>query len=187
MKRIPPVLALTALLAGPALADDTQARIQASRQAIQQFAQLLQGELKAAMQAGGPANAIAVCRNKAPEIAAGVSAEKGWKVGRTSLKTRNPGNAPDAWELAVLRRFEARKAAGEDPAAIDYAEVVEVDGRKSFRYMKAIPTKGVCLRCHGADLEPTVAEKLDALYPEDRARGFAEGDIRGAFTVIQPM
>ena len=71
----------------------------------------------------------------------------------------------------------------EDPAKIDHAEIVEIDGAKRFRYMKAIPTGGVCVACHGASLNPKVAAKLDSLYPGDKARGFKPGDIRGAFTV----
>ena len=45
----------------------------------------------------------------------------------------------------------------------------------------------VCTTCHGASVAPDIAAQLDALYPEDRARGYAVGDIRGAFTVVQPL
>ena len=30
------------------------------------------------------------------------------------------------------------------------------------------------------------AARLDALYPEDQARGFEVGNIRGAFSIVQP-
>lgn len=166
---------------------DTEARAQASRAAIKEFAATLKGELQAAMKAGGPTQAISVCQDRAPEIAASISKEKGWDVGRTSLKLRNPANQPDAWELAVLKKFEERKAAGEPVKTIDYSEIVEIDGRQHFRYMKAIPTQAPCLNCHGTDINPAVVEKLDKLYPQDKARGFSEGDIRGAFTITQPM
>ena len=53
--------------------------------------------------------------------------------------------------------------------------------------MKAIPTAEVCTKCHGVDLQGPVVEKLDELYPNDKARGFSKGDIRGAFTVIREM
>ena len=49
--------------------------------------------------------------------------------------------------------------------------------------MKAIPTGEVCLACHGKDINPDVASALDAAYPQDQARGYALGDIRGAFSV----
>jgi hypothetical protein len=154
---------------------------------IRTFATTLVSELKGAIKAGGPVNAISVCNQEAPAIAANLSGEDGWQVARTSLKVRNPGNAPDSWEIAVLKRFEARKAAGEDPARLAYAEIVKQDGEKVFRFMSAIPTKKICLKCHGANLAPEVAARLDALYPEDRARGFKIGDIRGAFTLSKSL
>lgn len=181
------VVLLVLLVGTPATAGEMEQRTQASRQAIQEFAQSLKGELQAAMKSGGPVEAIGVCRAKAPQIASEMSEEKGWRIARTSLKTRNSNNAPDAWERKVLEQFEARKAAGEDPKAIDYAEIVEVKGRREFRYMKAIPTQEICLTCHGVQIAPPIAEQIDALYPQDQARGFKAGDLRGAFTVAQPM
>ena len=61
------------------------------------------------------------------------------------------------------------------------------DGQRTFRYMKAIGTQPVCTVCHGTSIAPEVTARLDALYPEDRARGFAVGDIRGAFSITQPV
>lgn len=180
-------VSLALLVTMPAVGGDLEQRTQASRQAIQEFAKSLKGELQSAMKSGGPTEAITVCQAKAPQIASEMSEAKGWRIARTSLKTRNPGNRPDAWELKVLEQFEARKAAGEDPKTIDFAEIIEVEGRQEFRYMKAIPTQEICLTCHGAAIAPPIAEKIDALYPQDQARGFSVGDIRGAFTVAQPL
>ena len=66
-------------------------------------------------------NAIGMCQIVAPDIAASQSLASGWRVGRTSLKTRNPANAPDEWERMVLEDFERRKAAGEAAKTLDYA------------------------------------------------------------------
>ena len=150
---------------------------------VKAFGGPLKKTLVGAMKEGGPVHAIGACNTKAPDIAATASTSTGWSVGRTSLKVRNPGNQPDAWELKVLKSFEQRKSAGESPETIAYGEVVEVDGQKQYRFMKAIGTAGVCLNCHGANLKPEVAAKLDELYPGDKARGFSKGDIRGDFTL----
>ena len=179
-------IALCGAAAAVAADDDLAARVDASRAAIKSFAGTLQEQLKSAMAAGGPTAAIEVCKIAAPAIAAEASEDRGWTIGRTSLKLRNPANTPDAWELAVLRGFEARKAAGEDPAGIDHAEFVVREGKRTFRYMKAIGTRAVCTVCHGTGIAPEVAAALDAFYPEDRARGFEVGDIRGAFSITQP-
>lgn len=182
-------LAALGLFYAPAMADDasTQDRVKSSRMVIQQFFGDLKGELGQAMKEGGPVHAIGVCNSVAPDIAAQQSEKTGWRVARTSLKVRNPGNAPDAWERRVLGEFETRKAAGEDIKTMDHAEVVEQDGKQTFRYMKVIPTAPVCLNCHGSALTSEVDAKLDAMYPQDAGRGFDVGDIRGAFTISQPM
>lgn len=194
MKSLKVVLALFAILfasAGPSIAvsEEIETRSQASRAVIKQFFGTLKGELVGALKAGGPVNAIGVCSVKAPDIADVHSTAKGWSVGRTSLKLRNPANAPDAWETKILKDFEDRKAKGEDITKMEYAEIVQGSGgKKEFRYMKAIPTAAKpCLACHGGKISPQVAAKLDELYPEDKARGYSAGDIRGAFTIRQPM
>lgn len=169
-------------------AGDADQRMAESRAVIKAFAGELKTALKSAMQSGGPLEAIAVCNEKAPAIAARHGDAKDWEVGRTSLKYRNPGNAPDEWETSVLQTFDQRKAAGEDIKSMDYGEFVELDGKKVFRYMKAIPTGEVCLNCHGGDnVKPEVEAKLAELYPNDKARGYSVGDIRGAFSIAQPV
>ena len=179
-------LAAVIVTAAPA-AEDLAPRLEASKAAVMGLAKSLKSELEAAMKAGGPVQAIAVCNEEAPEIAAEQSAAHQVYVGRTSLRLRNPENAPDDWEQGVLEDFERRHAAGEAAETLVRYEVVEGEAGPEFRYMKAIPTGEVCLACHGADLRPEVAARLDELYPQDRARGFAVGDLRGAFTVRQPV
>ncbi len=170
-----------------ARAGEYRAQIEDSRATVQEFMQTLKQELMAGMQEGGPVNAISVCNLSAPAIASTYSVRKGWDVGRTSLRTRNPDNAPDAWERAVLESFEQRKAAGEDPAKMEHHEVIRRDGVSELRYMKAIPTGKLCLACHGAQVDSTVRARLEKLYPDDQAKGYSEGDIRGAFTIRQPL
>ena len=167
---------------------DTTADGQQAHAIVQQFATTLKGELQQAMKSGGPANAVGVCKEQAPAIAASLAEQTGWEVGRTSLKPRNAAlNAPDAWEQRVMKQFEDRKAAGQPVAGMTYAEVVEGDSVSTYRYMQAIPTAEVCLACHGSNIEPGLAESIDQAYPDDQARGFAVGDIRGAFTLSKPL
>ncbi len=173
--------------AGPVAGTDVEARIEASRKVVREFVRELRAELMKALEAGGPAGAIDVCSRRAPEIAARLSRETGWNVGRTSLRYRNPDSAPDEWERRVLERFEARRASGGDIRSLEYAQVVEEGGRQVFRYMKAIPTRRPCLACHGENLDPEVAARIRERYPDDRATGFRVGGIRGAFTIVQPM
>ena len=193
MKRIGAIYLLCCIAISSAMAADNaqQARIDQSKAVVQEFFGTLKGELETAMQAGGPINAIQVCNKAAPSIAKDLSEKHGMQVARTSLKPRNAANAPDAWETEVLKKFEARKAAGEDPDTLTFSAIVEQDGKQEFRFMKAIimppEAKMPCLKCHGENIDPKVAEKLDALYPHDQARGYKAGDVRGAFTIRQAM
>ncbi|TQV66921.1 DUF3365 domain-containing protein [Exilibacterium tricleocarpae] len=153
-----------------------------ARQQVSHFAAELKTTLQTGMASGGPVPAVKLCQLEAPKIAAR-RGDGGWQVGRTSLKTRNPDNAPDAWELATLKLFEQRKAAGENIATLEATRMTDTE----FRYMKAIPTGGLCVACHGETLSTPVVEVLNRLYPQDRARGFKKGDIRGAFTLSKPV
>ena len=189
MKKIVTITALCCLPLGLALADeaDLQARVDNSKAAIAEFSGKLKGQLEAAMKEGGPVNAIGVCNTVAPILARESSAKYKVNVARTSLKARNPANTPDAWETKVLKTFEERKAKGEALDNMAYSEVVVTNGRKEFRFMKAIPVGEVCLKCHGENIDPVVKAKLIELYPGDKAVGYKLGDLRGAFTVRQGM
>jgi len=161
-----------------------EAQMVTYRSTLKDFGVALKSELKAAMKTGGETKAIEVCQTKAPEISAEFSRKAGFEITRTSLKPRNADNAPDAWEEAVLKQFEKRKAAGEDPKKLEFIEVVNADGQSKIRYLKAIPTGGVCLGCHGSEISEDTQAKLNALYPNDKATGFQTGDLRGAFSII---
>ncbi len=138
---------------------------------------------------GGPEGAIGVCREQAPAMARAASEQSGWNVRRVSLRNRNPKAVPDPWERAVLEDFDRRAAAKESPATLEKAEITTLDGKIVQRYMRALPTLPLCTQCHGAadKLSPAVTAKLKALYPDDRATGYAVGEIRGAMTLVRPV
>ena len=187
MKQLMTFFAFGMAVISPVQAGDYTTEVDASRATAKEFMQTLKQELQSGMQEGGPVNAISVCNLSAPAIANTYSVSRGWDVGRTSLKVRNPANAPDAWERSVLESFEERKAAGEAPAKMEHYEVVREDGVKQLRYMKAIPTAQLCLACHGESVDSITRTRLEKLYPDDQALGYKAGDIRGAFSISQPL
>ncbi len=162
-------------------------QINSSRDATQQLANSLKSKLKGALQSGGPVEAISVCKTEAINISTEISKDFGWQVSRTSLKIRNPSNAPDDWEKKTLLSFEQQRTSGADIKNLEAFEIFEDEQGKWFRYMKAIPTAEVCLMCHGETIAPPVKQKLTSLYPSDRATGYKVGEIRGAFTIKQPL
>ena len=181
---------LTALLFGSVVAINTslaeevdkKALTQEAKGVIKAFAGDLKGTLVKGMKAKGPEYAISLCNVKAPDIAEKHSAGE-WQISRTSLKIRNPDNTPTEWQQQILESFEQRKANGEDIKTI---ATTHIEGGR-FYLLKAIPTGPVCTTCHGKELNPAVSSKLTELYPNDKAIGFAPGDIRGAFVASKQL
>ncbi|MDY6994249.1 MAG: DUF3365 domain-containing protein [Pseudomonadota bacterium] len=188
MKKLILSLTIAYSIAGVAEELITEDKLQTYRNAAQAFMQALKAELQTAMKSDGPVKAIAVCKDKAPEIAEQKSTEYGFELSRTSLKPRNPKNAPDSWETEVMKSFQQQKADGADPMKLEHAEVVTTpEGKQVIRYMKAIPTAELCLTCHGSDIAPEIQAKLKELYPQDQAVGFEVGDLRGAFSFTEAV
>lgn len=187
MKNIFIYILLSLLPLGISSAADTEKMTKDSREAIKMLGGELKATLQSSMKANGPIESISVCNIEAMKIAHRISEEKGMSVGRTATKHRNIANKPDTWEQSVLEQFEKRKAAGEDIQKMDYSDIVDYKDGKAFRYMKAIPTGDVCLKCHGQNIAEPLAKKIISIYPDDKATGFNKGDIRGAFTVITPI
>ena len=123
---------------------------------------------------GGPAVAIEVCSEDAPRIAASLSVN-GVRMGRSSQKLRNPDNAPPEWLVPVLEAYASEE--GELTPT-----VVGIDDERTG-YAEPIRVQPMCLTCHGKNPQPDIAARLEALYPEDAATGFSEGDLRGVFWV----
>ena len=145
--------------------------------------------LEAEIRKSGHAEAMTVCRDKAPQMAKAMSEQTGWAIRRVSLKNRNPKAVPDAWEKAVLEEFDRRSAAGEKPMGMEKGEVVTEGDKKMYRYMRALPTQDLCLDCHGMPerISPAVQAKLKELYPDDKAVGYGPAEIRGAITIKKPL
>lgn len=180
--------AVVAFAAAPVAADDGGLLAEARGVAASIPPRLL-AVLQQEMEKNGPAAAIGVCRDKAPQMAQQASEASGWRIRRVSLKNRNPKAVPDTWERAVLEDFDRRAAAGEAPATLEKGEILGDGNAREYRYMKALPTQTLCLACHGTseEIDPAVKARLDALYPDDKAIGYVLGDIRGAMTIRRPL
>lgn len=166
--------------------DAAQAQyLEESRKTAQEFMQTLGGALKKQLALGGAESAIGVCKQIAPALAHEYSID-GREVKRVSLKNRNPEQGiPDAWEQNVLAGFDLAQQQGKPVTDMEMATVRdEADGRW-FRYMKAIPTQAMCLQCHGqpSDISDGVRALLLKEYPQDKAVGYREGQIRGAISI----
>lgn len=198
MKTSPLLLAalLSPLLSGCSATPDNNtaaatpepAWVQAARASATAVPPKLLAVLSTAIEVSGPAQAIDVCKEAAPKMARAASEQSGWQIKRVSLGNRNPKAVPDAWERRALEEFDRSQKAGVEPAKLERWEVVTENGQAVRRYMRALPTQALCIQCHGRSdqLGAGVAQRLGQLYPQDRATGYAVGQIRGAMTLRQP-
>jgi hypothetical protein len=102
----------------------------------------------------------------------------GVALGRTSHRLRNTDNAGPDWATQVLQEYL-------DSGDWSPRTVALGGGREG--YVEPIGTQALCLTCHGAQLAPEVADTIREQYPQDRAVGFAEGDLRGVFWTSYPV
>jgi uncharacterized protein DUF3365 len=92
---------------------------------------------------------------------------------QTTLQPRNPKNAPDPYEAAVLHRLLTQPS-----QSVTISEVP--GGDSNLRLLIPIYYEHDCLQCHG---EP--AGQLDISgYPKEGAH---EGDLAGAISVSMPL
>jgi hypothetical protein len=127
-----------------------------------------------------------VCAYQARALADEVSDRQGVKVRRTTLRPRNPRNAPDAYERALLERLQEQSREGKMPEGV--FEASEIGGKKVYRYAKPMTVGPACIACHGspAEISGEVRELLKERYPEDQATGYRLGDLRGIVSVVIP-
>jgi hypothetical protein len=148
------------------------------------FGQGLMGKVKQTMQTHGIYHTTNFCQAVAQSltIAAERDLDEGFAIKRTTFQYRNPANAPDDYEARALEYFQQRAQQGSLPA--DYVQHIGDE----YRYYKPLKMQEMCLRCHGdpAQMDPAVLQRLQELYPEDKALGYAEGDFRGVIRISVP-
>jgi hypothetical protein len=167
------------------LAEDDALLVEARKVATSLPPKLI-AALQDEIQKSGAEAAIPVCKDMAPKMAGEISQQTGWKIKRVSLKARNDARAiPDPWEKAALEDFDKRAAAGEPPAKLEKGEKIG----NEYRFVKALPVQALCLGCHGPvdQLSPGIKAALSQNYPNDRATGYSEGQIRGVISVRKAL
>ena len=177
-------LLLTSLLTASAIAAEssTTQPLNVKQEGVKYIKMLggaLKTELKAHMKKDPTGlDALAFCTGSADKITKEVNAKLPdyAKVRRTALKIRNNSvNTPDATDKKVMQAYESSIAA----KTFTPKDIKVVQEGDVTRVYKPLIAKKVCLKCHGSNLDPKIADALKSAYPEDKAIGFKEGDLRG--------
>jgi hypothetical protein len=166
----------------PSRADVAQATAIADR-----FQTRLQGELKQALERGGPVGAVEVCAEVAPAIATDLSLETGAQVRRISLRPRNPNAEAEGRLLGKLEALSKDPVDANGKAKL--VAWVEGNGPTATSYtMRAVMMQDQpCGTCHGKTIPTEVTAAIAARYPGDQATGFSSGEMRGAIVVGLPL
>lgn len=175
------VMFLVSIAVGTACTADTNTAFEDSQAKGAALLLPFKQSLKSALLAGleeGAVNAISVCKDEAPVIAAGLSID-GVKVGRASHRLRNPANASPAWASSILESYLQ--------AETERKPMVQDLPNNRTGYAEPIMVQPLCLACHGKSLAPEVAARINETYPNDAATGFEVGDLRGLYWVEFPQ
>jgi hypothetical protein len=175
----------TLLLAGPGQKADKEIQeVNAiGQKASAALLKTLGGNLQKHLKAEGPMGALNFCSDQAYALTEKVDKSLGSDVSvkRISLKYRNPANAPEKDEKAVLQALQTLKSNG----VVIPASLVQNVGNGTYKYYKPLLiNKAACLKCHG-DLgkNPELKKAIHARYPNDMATGYKMNDLRGAVVV----
>jgi len=141
----------------------------------------LSGNLQAALKRGDVEEAAPYCQTVAMPLVDSLSEVYDARIRRTSLKVRNPQDEPSTEERRILQAYHRKAEAGE--ALSPRVELLETGEVGFFAPIHIMP---LCLKCHGKVGED-MAEKdytlIKELYPDDEAIGYAEGDLRGMWSI----
>lgn len=140
---------------------------------------VLGAKLMGAIQEKGPAYAMEFCHTQAIPLTDSMSRLYDARIKRVSDKNRNPDNKANREELKYIQQFKQEIADGKEPGPV----VVSANGIAHFYY--PIVTNSMCLNCHGKDkdISPEVKSRISRLYPDDKAIGYAENEVRGIFSI----
>ena len=130
----------------------------------------------------GSAEALSFCNTKAIHLTDSMAQVQGVKIKRVSDLERNPDNKANTEELAYIIATKAKIKAGEEPSPM----AVELADKVLAYY--PILTNTMCLQCHGSkeNIHVATKAKLNALYPNDKAIGYGEDELRGIWVVEMP-
>jgi len=172
------LICATVIYAGDA--NTTTAKVQEGVKYIKMLGKTLKSNLKAEMKADKTGlKGIHFCSDKADELTKEVNSKlpKGVSVRRTALKLRAEDNQADKIDTKVMNNILSDMK--EKKNNIEKPRLVEIEN--GYRVYKPLFIKPVCMKCHGNEktINSEVQKVITEKYPNDKATGFKEGDLRG--------
>lgn len=120
----------------------------------------LSSKLQQALQQGGVKQAIAYCQLAALPLTDSLAVAHSADIRRTSLKVRNPQNAPTPTEKLILADYAKNAKAGKS-----LKPIVRKNEKGQIAFYAPIKVNAFCLQCHG-ELGQTLKEEDYAIIKE---------------------
>ena len=146
------------------------------------YIKMLGGELKQNLMAKmkldpSGESALGFCIGAADSITAKVNEKLPpyASVRRTALKYRNENNKPDAKDIEVMKTYIEKI----QNKTFSPKDIVIIQNKDEYRVYKPLLIKGICLKCHGENIDEKLKTTITKAYPNDLAVDFKEGDFRG--------
>lgn len=135
--------------------------------------------LMQALQTKGTKHALAFCNTRAMPLTDSMALKNNATIKRVSDRYRNPKNKANKTEIAIIEDYNRGIAEGLEPSPI----VITKNNLNHFYY--PIITNSMCLQCHGKpeNIDTEVKDMILKLYPEDKALGYAENEVRGIWSI----
>lgn len=140
--------------------------------------------LTGAIMEGGTEHALKFCNIEAMPLTDSMSQLYNAKITRVSDKPRNPQNAANVNETHQISYFKNLVAEGKTGKDIKPNVIFKGD---EVRFYYPILTNEMCLQCHGTKedaVKPATLAMLSDLYPEDKATGYGDNEVRGIWSII---
>jgi len=157
--------------------EETEAIQNHARETIAMTFATLSKELKAAMTAGGIAQAVDYCSLNAIALTDSVANKKNVNIKRATDRPRNSLNKLNTEEQIIFNHY--KNAIAND---LPYSDTLVVYSNQRI-YYKPIRVNDLCLKCHG---DPDTIEEYSLIkekYPNDQAIRYKLNDLRGIWVV----
>lgn len=141
----------------------------------------LKKSLQNAIQKDGLEYAIDFCNVKAIPITDSVSQLESVQIKRVSDKYRNPLNEPNSLEKDMLQSY-----ANDLYNDLELKPVIHINTDGNPVYFNPIIVGALCLNCHGEvgkTVNSELAKVIKTHYPQDKATGYNEGQLRGMWVI----
>jgi len=136
--------------------------------------------LMGTIQQKGTLAALEFCNVRAYPLTDSMAVVHNANIKRVSDKPRNQKNKANKEELDYIETFKNLLSEKKEVNPI----VKETEGDVHVYY--PIITNTMCLQCHGkpeTNIKPDILKSLTLLYPEDKAKGYSENQVRGIWNV----